>query len=504
MMEWFGKSRTLTQEETSVTQKFAVGDKVLLVAKSYTYNQDPAYHPGGTGVVTETISNVSYPFRVLADGAKNTTRGFLFTGSELELIKTEEKAVEQLSTFKVGDRVVALEDYSFDVKEGETYTVRSVSKSYDSKSNGMIALEGSTDGIFGMRLKLAETKQEETVQQFKKGDIVEVIESGSGVVEGQRYVVKSCETRPRPLLTTECGVQVFASRFKLVEPKPKKQSSKITLEEVRVGDTLACFWNQNGVEYRQKGTVARINEHGYACTAEDNYLTHVGGSSALTFELEAEHIYLIERPEVKEPELADGTYYVTSIMEGVGPWQVTVANGVADWKYGDKWQNQAYSSYESLVQAKKGLRSDMVFHTEDPTPAPKPVDGMYRINEKEASSGFEAFWSVRDGVAYEGHTREAARSQGHPVNVGWFKRMFAGDTHAFNIPVLEPKTDLELHTEAGYVGNIYVRPNNTPYKVTEEGKVMAWYKDDNKWSNISWDFGTFHRSVEAGAITKIS
>lgn len=207
----------------------------------------------------------------------------------------------------------------------------------------------------------------------------------------------------------------------------KKNHGEIELEDVQGGDLIVCFFDNEGAEIRIKGIADHKDNDGDWLTEGGGYLTYDDG-------LDLSGIFLLERPEVKEPELADGTYWVTEKdVNDLCWWEVEVKDSKATWGICGDMTDVAFADYDYLVEVPKSNYHTL--HTSNPFPEP---------------------------------------------------------------------TDLERFEQAGYVGNIYVRPNNTPYKVTDEGKVMAWYKDTGKWSNISWDFETFHRSMVAGAFTKIS
>lgn len=447
----------------SEPRKLQVGDRVRVLSDRY---------PGGRfSKGTELVLSSIHHEDVYMCGPKghdvtklhsNAYGSLAFLANDLEYIPEvpKEETVQEQQVIEAGDIVKVIDEVGgHGLEVGTTHTVKAVEDPEDGKF-AMVVLDvpSTRTASYAKRFELVSKGEAPTKDRFNIGDCVKVTKES--LYNTDRYIgqigeVTSKEDVEDVRVKMSDGTNYWYSVDSLEpvveKPKPKVKSQEIEKHEIEKGDLIVAFWQVDGVELRRKG-VAHENDD------DDDWMTSDGGYLTYDDELDsASHIYLIERPEKPvEPEIADGTYYVTSTMEGVGPWQVTVVNGVADWEYGDKWQHQAFGSYESLVQAKKGLRSDMVFHTEDPTPAPKPVDGMYRINEKDSSGKFEAFWSVREGVAYEGHTREAARSQGHPVNEGWFKRMFAGDTVYFNIPVLEPKSIQEQLDELGVkAGDVY-------------------------------------------------
>lgn len=203
---------------------------------------------------------------------------------------------------------VRLKENGYGIREGRVGVITQV------KEAGLWPYYIEVDGdVFPYSSKEFEViKQEETVNntKFKAGDIVEAIETASGVIKGKQYTVKSVDdTDTRPLLRLTNGDAAFAHRFKLVEAKAKPvkaKSQKINLEDVQVGDTIVAFRDSLGVECRRKGVVASI-EDSVARTAEGNILSHfynAGGSYN-----PPQNIFLLDRPELV---IEDGVYKFSS------------------------------------------------------------------------------------------------------------------------------------------------------------------------------------------------
>lgn len=158
-----------------------------------------------------------------------------------------------------------------------------------------------------------ETKQEETPvkRALKVGDKVRLLTDGGfedDLVAGDEATVAAVDGG---LVNLSNGLTYFYNSKNAadeIEPvateKPKARSQEITLEDVHVGDTVVAFWDHNGVEYRQKGTVAEINGQGKPITSKGNFVVHAGGGRG-GFGEPAEHIYLLDRPETKPEDALD-------------------------------------------------------------------------------------------------------------------------------------------------------------------------------------------------------
>lgn len=592
-----------------MTQKFAVGDLVRQTSDKYTTTK--AFGKGNLLEISEVLDGgrryMAGPIGHDRSARHEVVGGSLyFQAYELEAqeplaewekellgIKVEEKVVEQLSAFKVGDRVVALEDYSYDVKKGETYTVRSVENSNVEDTNGMIALEGSTDGIFGMRLKLAETRQEEAVVQFKKGDTLEVVDAagGHGHKVGSIVTVKAVEPNVSGrrgddiIVLVEQGsysrgrTAAYARRFKLVEieeaaprqikvgdlvevtggvwehdplkvgdvaevlavknnhigldtngkgghggsgefgnkrgwwvtrnglklvepkaqPKPKKQSQKITLEEVQVGDLIVAFRKLGTAEERWKDVVGSI---------KDGYVRSVPCAKfprGILLASAESDIYLLERPEPKVPEIADGTYWVTEEGHPSSPWTVTVKDEVAKWEAADG--RTPTVGYAHLLEIKSGKHAEsfpnIKFRIEKPEPTiqeqldalgVKPED-VYLFMGSEVTYQFIGKGQVKVDGPYGNFQREA---QAYDVS--------AFDD-CFELVVPKELSDLEKFEQAGYIGGRFKASwgSDLHYKVTAKGNIKGKHfdRESDTWDKVFWSFETFERKVDNGDLVKI-
>lgn len=405
------------------------------------------------------------------------------------------------STFKVGDRVVALEDYDSGVKRGKTYTVTGVRAAGSPERNGMIELGEATGGIFGSRLKLVETKQEEAVQKIKVGDTVEVIDTsgGHGKKLGETFKVKAIEHdrySSKELIVlddpTRARTAAYAERFKVVQPKPEKvKSQKITVDQVQVGDEIVAFRHSSGVETRRKGVVGSI-EGGKGRTKEGNILTHFYTKAA--GEVIADHIYLLNRPEPKKPEIENGVYWVTEEGHHASPWKVTVTNEKAEWETKDG--KYVYGTYENLVAVKSGKYesgpvASTKFHTEEPVKT--LADGIYTVQWRDAlESGGTYYWVVKGGKYWESRDLEYAKGMPHSgisTDGNWFKDTVAGDTSlTVPVPYVEPKGFDALDKTKTYLLRDH-RVDRTPLDWYLAFKDGAW-KYGSKW-DITTTAGSF-------------
>lgn len=419
--------------------------------------------------------------------------------------------------FEVGQRVKVLVDKAFNGKRGMLGREGAV---LDNASSSDVVTYVKLDGantderaVFGKRmacevfgnehLELVEAKEEENMQEIKVGDTVEVIDTsgGHGKKLGETFKVKAIEQDRYSFKTlivlddpSRARTAAYAERFKVVQPKPSKaKSRKISIDEVQVGDEIVAFRNSSGVETRRKGVVGKIVD-GVARTEQGNILTHFYNSAGGIYP--AHHVYLLNRPEPKKPEIEDGVYYVTSTMKNVGPWQVTVSNEVAVWKYGKDWQHQAKGAYELLLETMHG-KNAYTFHTEDPTP--KGFDALDKSKTyflKSEAGDFDWYLAYVDGSWKYGY-------KGNPNTYAYgFERQFTEGTSSWEKPVerVEPElTDLEKFEQAGYVGKKF--RGWATYKVTRKGNVK--YLSDGYWNNSDHNADTFIKAVEGGRFIEI-
>lgn len=391
-----------------------------------------------------------------------------------------------MSDFKVGDKVRSLKTTIWHTK-GEEYEVKVVE---DVGSREMI--RAGEWFAYSEDFELVEDKQE-----FAVGDAVKVVKATIVCTEdfiGQSGVVREVSAfNGNPRVEIE-GRLLWHRPEGLQKVGPIGQ--EIELEDVQVGDTIRCTWEEYGVTYTQEGEVAKVGMDGWAETEEGNYVTHNYNHGITT---PAEHIYLIDRPEKPEPEIADGTYYVTCDMKGVGPWRVTVTDGKADWRYGEGWKNQAHGGEDTLVAVKNGKRRDMTFHTEDPSP--KGFDAL----DKDTTY----FLKDRKGpVDWYLAFLEGEWRYGNPGNIatgaGWAEDWFTTGENSWEKPVPVVLSEWE---KAGVIGNRYkVKYNPTlHYKVTRKGNIKAKFvdEDSDSWEKVSWSFAHFQDKVDKGDLVKI-
>lgn len=388
-----------------------------------------------------------------------------------ENIKQEETAVNN-QDFKTGDIVEAIETAS-GVVAGKRYTVRSVDNEY---AGQRIVRTVNGPAAYAYRFKLVPTEK----VVFKVGDTVEIVKGTLSVTEdyiGQQGTVTDIVNATGSVVV-KIGLSELYHKpegLKLVTAKAKTASTEIKSHQIQKGDLIVAFWNEGGVETRRKGIAHENDGDDDWSTEEGEYLTYDGDANNPS----ASHIYLIERPEkAKEPEIADGTYYVTSTMKGVGPWKVTVANEDVDWKYGDNWERTAYGSYETLVETKNNKRGDMAFHTEDPR---KPIDLLDKskvyIAKTNTSYGADYLLAHKGGewrFANKAHAKNGVTEDSSTVE-GVENQLIEGGS-SWHKPVeyiAPPKTVQEQLDELGVKAtDLYFNEgSNLYYQFIGEGKA---------------------------------
>lgn len=245
------------------------------------------------------------------------TKSWMFTEENVELVEEEladwEKELLGISEprkLQVGDRVRV-------VKGTYCHTDKQVGKQgevVDITGTGVlgVAIDGDLTLIHhpeGLDY-IPEVPKEKTVQEqqvIEAGDTVRVIDEvgGHGLEVGTTHTVKAVEDpedgKFAMIVLDVPGTRTasYAKRFELVSkaeaPKPKVKSQEIEKHEIQKGDLIVAFWQVGGVELRRKG-VAHEND------GDDDWMTSDGGYLTYDDELDsASHIYLLERPEVKEP-----------------------------------------------------------------------------------------------------------------------------------------------------------------------------------------------------------
>lgn len=410
--------------------------------------------------------------------------------------------------FEVGQKVRAKEN-SLDIPIGEVGTVTEVNTRVypvrvkfpsGRKHPGSLFLADEIEAI---------NKQEESVQQIKVGDTVEVIDLAGGHHKqlGEKFKVKAVEpglaTSDIIVLEdpTRLRTAAYAYRFEVVQPKPAKtKSQEILLHEVQAGDELVCFINYQGVELRKKGVAHAKSPSGQWHTEGGANLTYF----AVPVSAPARHIYLLNRPEPKKPEIESGVYWVTEEGHASSPWTVTVKDEEAVWVAADG--KPCTVGYKDLVIIKSGKYADgkvcavTKFHTEDPTPkgfAALDKTKTYLLKDKRAG-GYRRDWylAFKDGKWKYGSKGVIS------TTAGGFEDDFTEGTNAWDKPVeyiVPPLTDLERFERAGYVGKKF--DGGTIYKVTRKGKVK--YKAAEGWVSSFHSADTFFEDIKDGLIVGI-
>lgn len=173
---------------------------------------------------------------------------------------------------------------------------------------------------------------------------------------------------------TEDNHDLYISEKEIDFAPPKKEKrvgQEINLEDVQVGDTIVCFWEKNGVEYRQKGVVARIDEDGWAVSEGGNFITH---KYANNNGVPAEHIYLLDRPTPKGFAALDKTKtYFLKNKNGILDWYLAYNEG--RWRYGRSGDiATSAAAFERAFTSGEGDWEKPV----ECTPEPEVEDGFYR------------------------------------------------------------------------------------------------------------------------------
>lgn len=176
----------------------------------------------------------------------------------------------------------------------------------------LVSFERAVGGLWthSYDLKLVEPAKHE----FKVGDKVEVLESSTWheVGPGEVTEVESDIMRVlQPQHDNGVGFWVLPKDVRplVEEPAPKTEKKKATLvdndNKPQIGDTIVAFWENHGVEYRQKGVVARIDSDGTLATAERNHINVASGAHSYSYGGFAPHVYIVERAPKPEPVKVD-------------------------------------------------------------------------------------------------------------------------------------------------------------------------------------------------------
>lgn len=440
--------------------------------------------------------------------------------------------------FVEGQRVKVLVDEAYSTERGQlgregtvlhndetSYAVTYVKMDGNNTDERHVHDERTACEVFGNEhLELVKQEEkEESVQKIKVGDTVKVIDTsgGHGKKLGETFKVKAIEHEhysSKELIVLDdpsrARCAAYAERFKVVRAKPAKaKSQKITVDELLVGDETVAFFEQNGIEYRQKGIVGFLNADGKPCTTEGNFLCHHNQNVWAT---PSDSIYLLNRPEPKKPEIADGFYWVTEEGHHASPWKVTVANEKAEWETNEG--RHVYGTYENLVAVKSG-KYEMgtpvtKFHTEEPVKTLE--DGIYTVQWRDSSDGWSTYyWVFKGGKAYEHSSLETARRKadngGWEVSEHWVKQTVAGDSRlTVPVPYVESKpelTDLEKFEQAGLIGTRYRDSCNKhlQWKVTAKGNIKGKHLNvaGDVWEKVSFGFDTLQKYVAEGILVKI-
>ena len=242
----------------------------------------------------------------------------------LSFVVPEEAVKYEKLPLEVG-ATVRIKENGLGVKVGSLGTVTDV-PDYGSRFAARIRPVGGTNRgslYYDHEFEVIEpNKQEETVNntKFKAGDIVEAIETASGVTKGKQYTVQSVyATDGQPLLRLSSSTAAFARRIKLVEAKAKPvkaTSQKINLEDVQKGDLIVAFNEFGGVEHRSKGVADHKNWAGEWFAVDSGCLTRPDDRTA-------ENIFLLDRPELV---IEDGVYKFSQ-KDGMGNWYWAIEGG---------------------------------------------------------------------------------------------------------------------------------------------------------------------------------
>lgn len=493
---------------------FEAGQRVrVLVDKAYSTEHGML---GREGVVLDNASSSDVVTYVKLDGKNTDERYVLGRREACEVFgNVQLEPVEKHSEFEVGQKVRAREN-GLQIPVGEVGVVTEFhTRQYPVRVKFPSGRSQPGSLFLAQEIEAVPTKKEENMQEIKVGDKVRVVTDkysdhnakGSVLEVGllpidRRYPIYAGLPGNDGTLGFKSGMFGW-QRHELELVKPAKaKSQKISIDEVQVGDEIVSFRTSSGVETRRKGVVGKIVD-GVARTIEGNILTHFYNSGGGIYP--AHHVYLLNRPEPKKPEIADGVYYVTSSMAGVGPWQVTVSNEVADWKYGNDWQYQAFGTYKGLVDAKKGLGGDMKFHAEDPTP--KGFDALDKTKVyflKSESGDFDWYLAYVDGSWKYGY-------KGNPNTHAYgFERQFTEGNSSWAKPVewVEPElTDLEKFERAGLIGARYQDGYNKhlQWKVTAKGNIKGKHLNiaGDKWETVDFGFDTLQKYDEDGTLVEV-
>ena len=334
----------------------------------------------------------------------------------------------------------------------------------------------------GQRVKVLVDKafSGETGMRGREGAVLDNASSSDVVT----YVkLDGANTDERVVFGKRMACEVFSNnQLKVVEAK----SQKISIEEVQVGDEIVSFRNSSGVETRRKGVVGKIVE-GVARTNEGNILTHFYNSGGGIYP--AHHVYLLNRPEPKKPEIDDGVYWVrrNEAKSSNTIYRVEVATGRAGFFLPNG--ERTSGDYGLLVRTKNGLVSHLDFHTEDPTP--KGFDALDKTKtyflKDIRKDGYPVDWYL----AFKEGTWKYGTKDDISTTAGVFEKYFTEGTDAWEKPVewVEPElTDLEKFERAGYVGKKF--DGGPIYKVTRKGNVK--YKaPSGVWENSFHSADTF-------------
>lgn len=97
------------------------------------------------------------------------------------------------------------------------------------------------------------------------------------------------------------GLEVISSP---VVERPK--ATPVTAEtKPQVGDTIVAFWDTNGVEYRQKGVVDRIDADGTLVTVEGNHINVASNAHSYSYSGKSDSVFIVERAPKPEPVKVD-------------------------------------------------------------------------------------------------------------------------------------------------------------------------------------------------------
>lgn len=217
----------------------------------------------------------------------------------------------ELHEYKVGDRV------QITIPEGDasayggaffktgTGTVRGLQSREELL---LVAGEASQDGNEWYVDKKFVTPLVEEVREPRVGDtIISKRVWGESVAVGTRCIVTHLlgegALQARVEGSTDMFPWYFAKGEYELEPRTEKpQATPVTKDtKPAVGDTIVAFWELNGVEYRQKGVVARIDKDGTLETAEGNHINVASAGHSRSYSGHSESVFIVERATTPEP-----------------------------------------------------------------------------------------------------------------------------------------------------------------------------------------------------------